>query len=438
MDREFYITRVRWISRKVQGIVLSLSAVFGNYAGVLYERDFQVLLLANIMGPLGTSMISPVLDSLIDPMGASPADIGLVMSLFTAPGIVMYLIVGLLADRYGRKPVLVIALLVFGTAGTLIAFTTTYEIVLGLRFLQGIAFGGITPIIITSLGDMYSGDREATAQGIRFTGSGITSTVFPLLAGGLVIIAWQFPFLLYAISIPIAGLVFTVFTEPTDIASGESADKRDTHAQLVALGQLVRQTRVLAMVIARGLPMIIWIGFITYNSIVVVQILGSTPAYAGGLVAVASVTYAGAASQAGRITTIFSSRLYPLIGANLCLGVGFGVFLFAPVLVMAGVGIAIVGVGFGLTLSLYRSVITGLADEARRAGLVTVAEAFGRVTTTLTPIIMGGVIAVLSPQIGLAASIQFVGLGCAVVGGLGGVGCLLVMRASPSVEYAIT
>ncbi len=412
--------------------------MFGDHAEILFERDFQLLLLANIMGPLGTSMISPVLDSLIGPMNASPAEIGLMMSVFTAPGIVIYLVAGLIADQYGRKPVLVVSLLVFGTTGTLIAFTTSFEIVLGLRFLQGMAFGGITPIIITSLGDMYSGDREATAQGVRFTGSGITSTVFPLLAGGLVVIAWQFPFVLYAIAIPIAVLVFVSFREPTDLAAQQSNKNRGTTSQLVALGQLVRQTRVLAMVIARGLPMIIWTGFITYNSIVVVQVLGGTPTDAGILVALASVTYAGAASQAGRITTIFSSRLYPLIGANICLGVGFVVFLFAPVLSIAGLGIAIVGIGFGLTLSLYRSVITGLADESRRAGLVTVSEAFGRVTTTITPIIMGGVIGVMAPDVGLAMAIQIIGLGAAVVGGVGGVLCLLVIRGAPSVQYTVS
>lgn len=414
--------------------MFSLSGVFGAHAEILYERDFQVVLLANVMGPMGTSMISPVLDSLIDPLGASPAEIGLMVSVFTAPGIVMYLIAGLVADRYGRKPVLVSSLLLFGVAGSLIAFTSSFEIVLVLRFIQGVAFGGITPILITSLGDMYVGDREATAQGIRFTGSGVASTVTPLLAGGLVVIAWEFPFLLYAIAIPIAGLVYLVFSEPTDVAVDE-AERKGMQAQLLALGALVRQTRVFVMVIARGLPMIIWIGFITYNSIVVVQLLGGTPTDAGLLVAVASVTYAGAASQAGRITAVFSSRLYPLIGANVCLGIGFCVFLFAPRVIIAGVGVAILGVGFGLTLSLYRSVITGLADEARRAGLVTVAEAFGRVTTTVTPIIMGGVIAVVTPQIGLAGSIQVVGLGGALIGGVGGVACLLVIRGSPSVQY---
>jgi ACDE family multidrug resistance protein len=151
--------------------MLSFQSLFGDQAVILRERRFQLLLLANLVGPLGVSLLSPVLDSLITPFGASSATIGLMISVFTAPAIVMIPVAGIVADWIGRKHILVISLLVFGLAGTAIVFTNDFLVALALRLIQGIAFGGLTPIIITSIGDLYSGTTEATAQGLRFTGS---------------------------------------------------------------------------------------------------------------------------------------------------------------------------------------------------------------------------------------------------------------------------
>ena len=411
--------------------VVSLNSLLGGDAAVLNDRNFRLLLLANIPAVVGTALLSPVLDSLIEPFGTTAANVGLMVSLFTAPGIIIVPVAGVLADRYGRKPILVTALLLFGLTGTAIAFTTDFRVALGLRLLQGIGFAGIVPTLITSIGDLYAGSREAMAQGLRFTVSGLSQAAFPLLAGVLVAAAWQYPFLLYAVAFPIAAFVYVWFDEPTAVdSSTQAADGGTEGSYGRALLGLVRRPRVLSLVVGRTLPVVVWIAFLTYNSIIVVQLIDGTPVQAGLLTAVGSVAFAAAASQAGRITELFASRFYPLLGANACLAVGLAGVLFAPGIVVASVAILVVGIGFGLTLSLYRSIITGLAPQSLRAGLVSLAEAGGRVTATLTPIAMGAVIAVAAPTVGFTQAVQLAGLGAAAVGGGGGVLCLVVARLS--------
>ena len=408
-------------------------SLFGTDGRILRERDFQALLLANLLGPLGTGVLSPILNSLIDPFGTSTADVGLLISFFTAPAIVMIPVAGLLADRVGRKPILLAGLVLLGAAGTAIAFTTDFRVALGLRLLQGAAFGGITPIIITSLGDIYEGSEEATAQGIRFTGSGLSSAAFPLLSGVLVVAAWQYPFFLYAASFPVAVVVYLWFEEPTD---GDRERTSSLGTRLRALGELVTRRRVFAMVVARGLPMFVWIGFTTYNSIVVVELLSGSPTAAGAMFAIGSVLYAASASQAGRLTDRFGSRFYPLVGANLCLGAGFGLFVFAPTLAVAALGVTVLGIGFGVCMSLYRSIITGFATESLRGSFVSLAEAFGRVTSTATPVLMGAVIAATEPSMGIAGAVRTAGVGAALLSG-GGVLVLVVAVTAPAVKMGV-
>lgn len=418
--------------------MIIIDAIFGNDGNVLRDPSFQLLLLANLLPPLGTAMLSPVLVSLIEPFGTTNASIGLLVSVFTAPAIVITPLAGAFADRYGRKPTIVGSLLLFGTAGTAITFTTDFRFVLGFRLLQGIAYGGLTPIIITSIGDLYAGTEESTAQGLRFTVSGLSQMVFPFVAGLLVTVAWQFPFLLYGAAIPIAIHVLLFFKEPSEQGSQPAPNGVPDESYFNSLIQQLRQPHVFVLVLARGLPLVVWIAFLTYNSIFVVQFLDGTPGQAGLLVGVGSLCYAVASSQTGRITELFDSQYIPLLVANGLLLVGFNIVLFAPSFLFAFVGIAISGVGFGTLLSLYRSLITNLVPPYFRAGIVSIAEANGRLVATITPLAMGVVITVWEPTIGFSSALQLAGVGATLIGGGGGIICLLVLNKSHLVVTTYT
>ncbi|MDZ5811081.1 MFS transporter [Halorubrum sp. AD140] len=413
--------------------MVSPSSIAGADADIVRERPFQLLLLINVLPPLGTALLSPVLGSLVEPLGATTANVGLMMSAFTAPSIVVIPIAGVVSDRYGRRPVLIFGLVWFGLTGTAIAFVSSFGAALALRALQGIGFAALTPIIITSLGDLYAGTREATAQGLRFTGSGLSQTAFPLVAGVLVGVAWQYPFLLYAVAFPIAAIVYVRFEEPLDETADEGSEA-GVREQLGDMRALVAHRRAWTMVVARGSANLAWFGFLTYNSILVVDVLGYTPAEAGILAALASLTYALAATQAGRVADAFDDRLYPLVATNLSMGAGISLAFLSRSLAVAAVGVVFMGAGFGLVLSIYRSVITALPPAALRGGLVSLGEGSGRAAATATPILMGAAIAVATRPLGFEAAVRAVGVGTGLLGAGVGIACLLLMSASPPIR----
>lgn len=414
-------------------VVSRLEWAIGEDADILGERQFQVILLANTIAPLGTALLSPVLDSLIGPFGASAANIGLMISMITAPAIFMLPVSGVLADRAGRRPVLIGGLLCFGVGGTAIALTTDFRLALSLRFLQGVGWAAIMAVIITSIGDIYDGPREATAQGLRFTGSGIMQMLAPLVAGLLVLGAWQYPFLVYGLSFPVALAVALWFAEPAETITQDTGRDRSVRQQVGELWALASQPKAAAMVIARGTPGMVWVGFLTYNSIHVLNVLGGTPTDAGLLAAVGSLGYAISATQAGRITAMFDNRLVPLIVLNGALSGGIIVVFLVPTVALAYPGIALMGLGLGSLMSIYRSILTGLAPTELRGGLVSLGESVGRLAVTVTPIVMGAGIAYGTPRIGFTASVQLVGVGTGVAAAGIGIAALLVARVSPPV-----
>jgi MFS family permease len=410
---------------------------FGEDAVVLRDRNYQILLLTTVMAPLGTGLLSPILDSLTGVYGVSPSRIGLMMASLTAPGIMMIPLMGVLADSYGRKNVLVLGTLLFGISGGAIALTTEFRVILGLRFLQGVGFSGIVPTLITSIGDIFDDAEETTAQGIRLTVVGFSQVVFPFLAGTLVIFAWQYPFLLYTMAIPIALILAVWLEEPSAVGKTKSnkgpGDSGQVSGSTVReLVEFMANRRAGAILIGRSLPTFVWIGFITYNSIVVSNLLKGTPQEAGIIIAASSLTFAAGASQAGRVTSFFSSRFVPLITTYIGMAAGFSLFAFAQSLPVAGLGVIAGGFGFGMSSSLYRSIITGLGPTQVRGGLVSIAEALGRIAATLAPVLMGIMISVWTPIFGFELAIRWTM--CAIVVGpsaLGVASLILAKAAAP-------
>jgi MFS family permease len=214
------------------------------------------------------------------------------------------------------------------------------------------------------------------------------------------------------------------------VAADGGADADGSY--LRALARLGRRRRVLALVVGRSLMTVVWIGFLTYNSLIVGRLMGGTSVQAGLLATAGFLTFAVSAGQAGRLSARFGSRFSPLVAANVALGGGFLLTLFAPGVGVAAVGVTTAGVGFGVLGSLYRSIITDLAPAELRAGLVGLSEAGGRLTGTLTPLATGGAVAVGAPHLGFAPTLRLAGLGLALVGSGGGVCCLLVAKAAAS------
>lgn len=369
--------------------MVSLTDALGDDAPIVRDRSLQLLLLAVVVYPLGTTSISPILESLIDPFSTSAAAIGLMMTTFFAPAIVISPLAGVLTDRYGRKPVLVIGLVVFGLAGTSIALTDDFAIILGLRLLQGVGAAGILPVVVTSLGDLYWGSAGATAQGMRSAVHGTAGMVYPLLSGVLVAFAWQYPFLMYAMSIPIALIVYRYFEEPTDATEPTETEVPPRGDHLHQLGALVARPPVMAAVLGMFVTAFVFTAFLTYNSLIVVRGAGGTASQSGAVVAILSIASAIMATQAGRIYGWFRTPLYPLAGLSVALGGGLVVVALATSLLPVAIGSVILGSGFGLLFSLYRNLLSGFAPTALRGGLVSIGETAKGTAAAGAPLIMG-------------------------------------------------
>jgi predicted MFS family arabinose efflux permease len=360
------------------------------YRALFTDAQVIVISLTSFIGITGSRIPSPVLPSIANTFAVSDSQVGLIMTAFFLPSIVMVPSVGLLADMYGRRRLVLTAYLVFGVSGTAIAFATTFEQILALRVLQGVGFAGLTPLTIVLVGDLYDGAKASAVQGIRVSGNSLAGIIIPALAGFLAGIAWNYPFLIFGLTFPLFVAAYVFLPET----------KRDTDGGTEGLGAYLRALR--SELTDRNLRILMVGGFtvfffkyaiLTYAPLYAVRELGVSVFLAGLLISLRGVARTIVAPLAGKLSSDISRR-GTLLGAITVGAGGTLAFPFAPDFAWLMGAMFVYSVGDGLFSPILNDGVAALASDQRRSGVVSALNVLKMAANTSSPAFFGLVLAV--------------------------------------------
>ncbi|RLI79496.1 MFS transporter [Archaeoglobales archaeon] len=173
------------------------------------DRVLPVIFAITLIGVIGVAILAPAFPKIAHELNLSKSDVALLVTLFTLPGVVLAPIIGIMADRYGRKEILIPSLFLFGVAGTLCAFVD-FRLMLILRFLQGIGGAALTSLAATLIGDLYYGMDRAKALGYNASILSIGTASYPLAGGLLALFDWRYPFFTFILAIPVGIAAMTI------------------------------------------------------------------------------------------------------------------------------------------------------------------------------------------------------------------------------------
>lgn len=324
------------------------------------SRTVQVVLLSTALAPLGVPLISPALPVFRDTFALTEAQASLLVGGYFLVGIVLSPFLGILADRIGRKRVLVAGLGTFGLLGGAIAFAPSFEVALALRVMQGTGAAAIFITTVTIIGDTFDGAQRTAVLGVNIAVLSATAALFPVLGGFLVTVAWYAPFLTYFAAVPVALLVFLTLEDSARTSPGhgvrylrEAASTIATPAT-VALFGVTFLTEFLAFgVIFTALP------FRLESAL--------TPVLVGVVLLTAETASMLAALASGRLARRRSSLQLIAIGFA-CYGVGFFVFGLTTWIGAVAVAAAFAGFGIGLLLPSVDATLSDRVTQEYRAG----------------------------------------------------------------------
>jgi DHA1 family bicyclomycin/chloramphenicol resistance-like MFS transporter len=131
---------------------------------------------------------------------AEPNQIQYIISTFLAGTGIGALIYGPLSDRYGRKPILLIAVMGSAIASLACSFAPDFEIMLVMRFIHGLLAAAMGVLVISVIRDQFEGDAMARRMSTIFLIFMIVPIIAPTI-GQLVLLfaGWRVIFDLMAV-----------------------------------------------------------------------------------------------------------------------------------------------------------------------------------------------------------------------------------------------
>jgi MFS transporter, ACDE family, multidrug resistance protein len=179
---------------------------------------------------LGNSMLIPVLPDMGRVMDLDKSTTGLAVTAFSLAAGAGIALAGFLADRYGRKVVIVPSLLLYGIGGVISGLGGSmlegdgFLVVMVGRVVQGLGAAGTAPVAMAFVGDLFSGGQRVTALGILEAANGLGKVLSPILGAlvGVLWVWWGVFFAYAAVSVPFALAVWFFTKEPQRKKAGSA------------------------------------------------------------------------------------------------------------------------------------------------------------------------------------------------------------------------
>ena len=151
------------------------------------KGKLTVLMITAFVDMLGLAMVIPLLPFYATKLGASATIVGVLIAAFSIAQLASAPLWGKFSDRYGRRPALLVGLLVSAVAYVIFAYASTLWLLLISRVVQGLG-GGTIGVVQAYVADASDPNDRAKSLGWLSAATSLGAVVGPAI--GSVLIHW--------------------------------------------------------------------------------------------------------------------------------------------------------------------------------------------------------------------------------------------------------
>jgi len=198
----------------------------------IWTNFFALTWVGSLLMFATMQMLTPTLPMVAKNLGGGDSAGGILQAVFTLGALLPRTLFGRLADRYGRRPVVLWGMLIFLAGLALMFFTNDLTGILVARLIQGIGISAASTAAGTMASDLIPAERRAEGLGYFAMASTVGMAVGPGI--GLALVAGPGASALYwgALGLSMVGLValwFTNYEKKNPVASAKPSVSATGH-----------------------------------------------------------------------------------------------------------------------------------------------------------------------------------------------------------------
>ncbi len=375
------------------------------------RRLVRTLTLTVFLQWMGATAIVPMLPVYIRNLGGTDALAGLVMASFFAAGVLSQYPIGRLADRIGRRPVLIAGLLTYGVASFSFLLPINASLAIVLRSLQGVGAGAATVAALAMISGTVTVERRGRAFASIYGGELAGMAIGPLV-GSIVGVRYMWAMFLVSGLLSIgACLPALALREPAGVAEALAARTRSDGSLRPLRRVRLRRSMTGALICGAALGLASGVYDICWTLLLLAR--GASGLEIGISWTLFAVPFVLAAKPSGWLADHMDRRLLVLagIGTSTVLCASYPFIHSVPALVLLG---AMEALGFAAAMPAVQSLLTqgsAASEVGRIQGMFATSQT---ACTALAAAAAGAAFALASwlPFVSVA-TISAVGLGVA-------------------------
>jgi MFS family permease len=219
------------------------------------RRLVPLVFAVTLTSVMGNALLSPAIPDILDEFGRSKSSTGVLVAVLPLPGIVIAPLIGILADRFGRRNLLIPCLTLFGAGGVAVVTAPTFEVLVASRFVMGLGSGGLVNLAVVLLGDAFTGEQRTAWIGRNSGVLTIALAGFPVMSGFLTsAFGWRWALAPYSLALVTAAATFFLLDNPHQPTGAT------VRQQLSGVGLALRSSRIVTVVLGGGLAFAVIFG----------------------------------------------------------------------------------------------------------------------------------------------------------------------------------